>query len=159
MFLLGGMGCDTPYLEGSLGQLLDLTYTEARVQLSPEDVAVFFTKNRASDALADGGVAATNFDIQFQVSMALWDAGVEPGVKMDLTVQDASGTQRGQFTRQVLNDPRTSFPKAERAELFFDRVPVVGQPVSGNFHVTFENGVETASGRTVFGSFDVKGVK
>jgi hypothetical protein len=29
-------------------------------------------------------------------------------------------------------------------------------PVNGEFHVTFENGAQVASGRTVFGSFAAK---
>jgi hypothetical protein len=38
-------------------------------------------------------------------------------------------------------------------------VPVAGQSVSGDFHVTFENGVAPASGRTVFGSFTAEVVR
>ena len=37
-------------------------------------------------------------------------------------------------------------------------VPAQGKslPASGNFHITFANGVEFASGRTVYGTFEAK---
>lgn len=158
--VLCGCGCGTPYLEGSLGQLFALQYDEARLQLAPQDLAVLFVKRRGAGVGADGGVeTAANEDYPFKVTMALWDGGIAPNVAIDLTEESAAGVQRGVFSRSVLNDPRTTFPRATRAELTFDRIPEVGQSVKGNFHVTFEDGVEAASGRTVFGPFDVKEVQ
>jgi hypothetical protein len=80
---------------------------------------------------------------------------------------------RGSLSRNVLDDPRTMFPpfrpcaeyapdggvlKPSCAELTLNNVPAQGKKLlaSGNFHVTFANGVDFASGRTVFATFDAE---
>jgi hypothetical protein len=145
-------------LEGSLGQVLDLGYDEVRVQLAPEDVSVLFVRVRASDGTADAG-ASTSEDYPFKVAVDLLGAPPFGAVRVDLAEQDEAGVQRGVFSRNVLGDPRREFPAAVRSTLYFDRVPVEGGVVKGDFHVTFEDGIEAASGRTVFGSFDAKVVQ
>lgn len=181
-------GCGTPSLEGSLGQMYDLGYDETRVRLAPEDLAVSFVKRRAQALGADGG-ALPNEDYPFVVRVALsqWvvDGGVQSGVgtlgflvraktdgepstwadegipfgaEIDLTQGNGAGAQRGTYSRNI-SGTTVNFPRARRAEIFFDRMPQSGAPVKGRFHVTFENGIESASGRTVFDSFAVKEVQ
>jgi hypothetical protein len=141
---------------------MDLGYDEVRVQLAPQDVSVLFVRVRVSDATADAGVG-TSEDYPFKVAVKLLGAPFG-AVRVDLAevVQAGAGdagVQRGVFSRNVLGDPRREFPAAVRSTLYFDRVPVEDGVVKGDFHVTFEDGIEAASGRTVFGSFDAKVVQ
>jgi hypothetical protein len=150
---------------GSVGQVMDLGYDEVRIQSSMDDVALTFVRvQELDDTTADGGTAnmvGTIEDITFKLAMALRGQPQPVDVKVDLTEEDANMNQRGVFSRNVRNDPRTTFPRMIRGELYLNRAIVddAGIPadfVGGDFHVTFENGIEAASGRTVFGNFNAK---
>jgi len=64
----------------------------------------------------------------------------------------SDGMPRGVVSRNVLDDPRTKFPPIRVGEMHIVNVPEQGQGLvaGGDFHVTFENGVDFASGKTVF---------
>ena len=152
-------------LEGSVGQVMDLGYDEARIQASANDVALTFVRVLAlDDTTADGGTSSMvgNIeDITFKMALALRGQPQPVQVRVDLTEEDANMNQRAVFSRNVRNDPRTTFPRIVRGTLYLDRAIVddAGIPaeyVGGDFHVTFENGIEAASGRTVFGNFNAK---
>lgn len=152
-------------LEGSLTQVMDLGYDEVRLGQTGQDVSVLFVRIfELDDTTTDGGTAnqvGTIEDYPFKVTLALRGQDLPVGVNIDLTEEDNNMNQRGVFSRNVRNDPRKSFPRAIRAELFlerplFDDAGVSSEWVSGNFHVTFENGIEAASGRTVFGNFNAR---
>ncbi len=143
-------------LEGSLGQLMDLGYDEARLQLGPDDLSILFVRIHPLDTLGPNDGGSTNMmvgnseDYPFKVSVALLGQGPFGGSRVDLTMTDGNGNPVSTFSRDVLNDPNKAFPKASRATLFLNKVPVVDQTVTGDFNVTFAEGVEVASGRTVF---------
>jgi hypothetical protein len=150
------------YLEGSLGQLMDLGYDRVRVQLAPDDVSLLFVRVHQLTAFGDagsGGTAGTSEDYPFRVGLLRWGRPLDAGVEQDLSEDGGSGTQRATFSRDVLNDPRKQFPPCRIGGLRFDADLVPGTSVSGDFHVTFENGIETASGRTVFDSFTAEVVQ
>jgi hypothetical protein len=158
--LLGGCGVSDGKapparysLEGSLLQLMDLGYDEARLQLAPDDLSVLFVRIKPLDSIApDGGTgtAGNSEDYPFKIGVALKGQPLFGNVRVDLAELDMNGTQRATFSRDVINDPRKLFPKATRATLFLNKVPKVNETVSGDFNVTFEEGVQAASGRTVF---------
>ena len=60
------------------------------------------------------------------------------------------------WARDVLNDPRKTYPTIQIGTLIFNSRPEAGAKVTGDFNITFTNGIETASGRTVFGHFEAK---
>lgn len=155
-------------LEGSLGQVMDLGYDEVRVDSTAQDVSLTFVRvTQLDNVTADGGTAnmvGTIEDYPFKVALALRGQPQPVAVRVDLTEEDANMKQRGVFSRNVRQDPRMTFPRAARGTLYLDRALVddAGIPadfVSGDFHVTFENGIEAASGRTVFGNFNARVVQ
>jgi hypothetical protein len=161
--LAGGLallaGCpSTQYLQGSLGQLMDLSYDEVRVLLAPDDFSLQFVRIHQLTSYGDAGTVSvgTSEDYPFEVDVYRWGRPIAVGSEMDLAEFNDAGVQRAVFTRNVLNDPRKTFPPCVRGGLKFDSLPADGKTVSGEFHVTFEDGVETASGRAVFGSFTAK---
>lgn len=141
-------------LEGSLGQLMDLGYDEARLQLGPDDLSILFVRIHPLDTTgpSDGGstTVGNSEDYPFKVSVALLGQGPFGGSRVDLTMTDGNGNPISSFSRDVFNDPNKAFPKAMRSTIFLNKVPVVDQTVTGDFNVTFAEGVEVASGRTVF---------
>jgi hypothetical protein len=150
------------YLEGSLGQLMDLGYDRVRVQLAPDDVSLLFVRVHQLTTFGDagsGGTAGTSEDYPFRVGLQRWGRALDAGVEQDLAEDGGSGTQRASFSRDVLNDPRKLFPPCRLGGLRFGAALVPGTTVSGDFHVTFENGIETASGRTVFDTFTAEVVQ
>ena len=149
------------YLAGSVGQVMDLGYDEVRVQLAQEDLALLFVRVHQLTVVGDAGPgqAGTSEDYPFKVGLQLWGRSLDGGTDADLAETTDAGVQRATFNRDVLNDPRKTFPRCRIGGLHLGSTPVPGGTVSGDFHVTFENGIETASGRTVFGNFTAKVVQ
>ncbi len=149
-------------LEGSTTQLFDLGYDEARILQTDEDVALVFVRKRPLNAiLPDGGSAMNNNqgvseDYPLKVTYALWGDPLPVKKRVDLAEMNMAMQARAVISRDVLNDPRKTYPTVERGTLIFNQTPKPGGTVSGDFNITFTNGVETASGRTVFGSFSAK---
>lgn len=144
-------------IEGSLGQVMDTGYDEARVLLSAADVTLLFVRIRPLGAAAppaDGGsvepmmMAGVSEDYPLRVSYRLLDDPI--GGRVDLAALDMNGAKRGVAARNVANDPRNTLPPILRGTMYFDRPLDPNAVVGGDFHLTFENGIEAASGRTAF---------
>lgn len=141
-------------LEGSLGQVMDVGYDEARVGVAASDISITFVRIRplGSDVPADAGnqmqMVGTTEDYPLKVAYRL--LGDPIGGRVDLAALDMNGAQRGVASRLVSNDPRNVLPLILRGTMYFDRPLDPGATVGGDFHITFENGIEAASGRTVF---------
>jgi hypothetical protein len=154
-------------LQGSLSEEMDLGYDEAVLTYSGNQFAVNFNRKKGM-----------GFDTVMQVGVAL-DTGeqLKGGITWDLAQVLSNGMPRGTISRNVLDDPRTTFPPFRNttectemhltdgghigmscAEITIDNVPKEnsGLPAGGSVHITFANGVEFASGRTVFGDFQAK---
>ena len=69
---------------------------------------------------------------------------------------DDANRQRSIVTRNVLDDKRNVFPLLVRGKMsFFEKIKA-DSTVKGQFNITFENGIDFANGRTVFGPFTAK---
>lgn len=144
-------------LEGSLGQVMDLGYDEARILLAPEDLSLTFVRIRplGGGTTEDGGVpeteemTGTSEDYPLKLAYRLLGEELDGG-RLDLAALDPNGAPRGVLSRNVQNDPRNTFPRLTRGTIFFKRPLTPDTVVEGDFHITFENGVEAASGRTAF---------
>lgn len=155
-------GCGDPknpppkfHLEGSLTQVMDLGYDEARVLLAPEDVSLLFVRRKPRGAdPGDGGAQSTTEDYPLKVAYRL--LGEAAGGRVDLAAVDSGGAQRGTISRSVAGDPRTKLPSILRGTLSFDRALAPNAVVGGEFRVTFDNGIEVASGRTAFSTFSAR---
>jgi hypothetical protein len=149
-------------LEGSLGQLMNLGYDEARIRLTTDTMSVDFVRTRplGDSTLPDGGMvmAGASEDFVLQVGYLLLGDTAPNNQRIDLTFLDANGASRTTLARNVLNDPRRTFPPLRVGSLFLDRLPdpTAMNTVNGEFNLTFEDGIEVASGRTVFGRFSAK---
>ena len=151
-------------LEGSAGQLFDLGYDEARILLVTEDVALLFVRTRPLETrLPDGGLAMNDMtgvteDYPLKISYALWGDEIPVKKRVNLAEVDASDPKKPRVvaTRDMLNDPRKTYPTIQIGSLIFNSLPEAGAKVTGDFNITFSNGIETASGRTVFGHFEAK---
>lgn len=140
--LLACAGCGRQQLEGSLTEIMDLHYEQAAVASTPAQLVARFTRPQGSGE-----------DIVLQVTTSL--SGVAPGTsRFDLTEVTPDNTQRGVISRNVLNDPRTTFPAIARGSLNLSGTLSTGKRVSGSFSVTFVEGIQFANGRTVFASFE-----
>jgi hypothetical protein len=90
------------------------------------------------------------------LAVAANTAGLELAAKTPLDLAEAapSGQQRGELTRNVLNDPRTTRPGIQIGTLTLDSLPEkTGDTITGRFNVTFVECINFGCGRTVFGSF------
>jgi hypothetical protein len=139
-------------LEGSLGQVMDVGYDEARVLIAPEDITVQFVRIRRITTTVDGGdtMSGTTENYPVNVSYRLWGAEVPGKGTFDLAEVNAMDIQRGVLSRNVSDDPRSTFPKLTRGTLTLNGPLTPGSVVTAEFRATFENGIDAASGRTVF---------
>ena len=135
--------CGPTSLEGSLTELLTLHYQTAEVTRTGDTVAVrFYTPRGKGEDLV--------------LAVAANTAGLELAAKtpVDLSEAAPSGQQRGELTRNVLNDPRTTLPGIQIGTLTLDQLPEkTGDTITGKFNVTFVECINFGCGRTVFGSF------
>ncbi len=151
-------------LEGSLGQVMNVGYDETRILLAPEDVSLLFVRVRplgSGTEQSDAGNAepmmqGTSEDYPLQIAYRLLGEPMPIGMNVDLAALDGDGQPRGVFSRKVKDDPRTTLPSLVRGEVRFESALEPDAVVRGDFHLTFENGIEAASGRTVFSSFSAR---
>jgi hypothetical protein len=156
--LLAVVACGPKVVEGSLGEVLDLTYQDIKLSFSGPQVAVRWTRPRGAgqdEVIAvsekfDGLNVYTGTYVNLAEILEPTDGGM-----IDL---DAGTTlaQRGLVTRDVFNDPRKSFPSIGEGFMVLYDVPRDGGTVSGSFSVTFSRCVEFGCGRTLFGDFKAK---
>lgn len=145
------LACGPRSVQGSLSVLMDMTYKSVDVVLGQSDVTVRFVRPVDEENPAGGedlvlAVSARGLTLPFPA-----DAGT-PGIRFDLAEELGFG-QRGSLARNVLGDPRQTFPQIQRGHLAFTSLPAAGQPTSGDFAVTFVLGQELGNGRTLFDSF------
>ena len=140
-------------LEGSLSQVMDLGFDEARVGVASTDISITFVRIRplgGSEVSEDGGTEMVGTTEDYPLKVAYRLLGDPVGGRVDLASLDMNGAQRGVASRLVANDPRNVLPLILRGTMYFDRPLDPGATVGGDFHITFENGIDAASGRTVF---------
>ncbi|WP_257453056.1 hypothetical protein [Archangium lipolyticum] len=132
-------------LEGSVTPLLDLSYERAEAQASETEVSVSFLRPQGAGE-----------DTLLKVAAKLEGTTLEPRVAIDLAqrVGNTEGPQRGTVSRSVLDEPARQFPAIARGELVFDGYLDSGKKVTGELHITFTNGTDVYSGRTIFGRFE-----
>ena len=131
-------------LEGSLSVMMELRYDVAHVDVTADDLAIRFAKKQGEGE-----------DTVLKVTASISDLELVANGTIDLAEATPAGAQRGVISRDVLDDPRRVFPKLVRGRVILTRVPEPGgQNVNGDLSITFENGTEFASGRTVFGKFE-----
>ena len=139
-----GCGKGPPhFLEGSLSAVMALGYATVVAQPSTDALAVRFVLPRGE----------AGEDTVLEVAVDLHGTAFTPGVALDLAELSPAGQQRGSLSRNVLDDPRRTFPPLQRGTLLLDRALEPEARVSGELRATFENGVLAASGHTVFGTF------
>ncbi len=139
----GAAGCGPPFVEGSLGSLLDLHFDNVWIESSSAEVGVRFAKDRNEGE-----------DTILRVTAKLDGTELVPNILFDLAEEISDGSQRGTVSRNVVLDPDRTFPPIKRGTLLLRDVPgEAGSRVRGQFDVLFENGIEFASGHTVFATF------
>ncbi len=166
--LLGSaLACGPKKVEGSLDEILDLTYQDIKLRFAGDQIAVRWTRPRGNgeDAVLivseklDGLTVRTGDYVNlaeplpdFAIPDLLADAGaVDAGVLPDGGIVSQ---QRGVVTRDVFNDPRKTFPLLSDGYMVLYDVPGdAGTVVNGSFSVTFRRCVDFGCGRTLFGDF------
>jgi len=162
-----GLACGQQKIEGSLDEILDLTYQDIKLRFAGDQVAVRWTRPRGNgeDAVLivseklDGLVVRTGDSVNlaepvpdFAIAALLADAGaVDGGMLPDGGIVSQ---QRGVVSRDVFNDSRKTFPLLSDGFMILYDVPGdAGTLVRGSFSVTFQRCVDFGCGRTVFGDF------
>lgn len=155
------LACGPTKVEGSLQEILDLTYQDIKLGFAGDQIAVRWTrpKGAGQDTVLevseklDGLTVRTGDLVNLAEPLpdfALVDAGTDAGVLPDGGVPTQ---QRGVVTRDVFNDPRKSFPLISDGFMVLYDVPRDGGTVNGSFSVTFQRCIDFGCGRTVFGDF------
>lgn len=146
--LLAGCG-EGPHLEGSVAPLLDLHYERSEAVIDTDQVSVRFLTAQGSGE-----------NTILKVSALLSKIDVTPGTEINLAElmgTDEDDPQRGTVSRSVLDEPARDFPRILIGGITFQKAFNVETlpcaKVPGDFHVTFVNGTNVYSGRTVFGHF------
>lgn len=127
-------------LEGSLTEIIDLSFTEAEVQRGADAVVIAYTRPKGEGK-----------DTVFRLVVKVRD--IEPGA--ELTLVEGENGIPATASRAVADDPVRNFPPIRRGMVLFDSDPLVGGGTSGEFRATFGDGGDAGKGTTVFGTFTV----
>ncbi len=135
-------------LEGSLSVVMDLGWDECTLDpLSPGEISVRFIRNQNG---------AMNTPLKIVWAQAGQDLITPSTIDLAEMRPDDPNRQRSTLSRNVLDDSRTVFPLLIRGKMtFFDQIRP-DATVKGQLNLTFENGIDFANGRTVFGPFTAK---
>jgi hypothetical protein len=154
------LACGPTKVEGSLQEILDLTYQDIKLGFAGDQIAVRWTRPRGAgldtvlevSEKLDGLTVRTGDLVNLAEALPDFaqDAGPDGGVLPDGGI---ATQQRGVVTRDVFNDPRKTFPLISDGFMVLYDVPRDGGVVSGSFSVTFQRCIEFGCGRTVFGDF------
>ncbi len=140
--IIACVACGPKNVEGSLGEIVSLNYDQVQAAQTADQVAVTFVRTNGQEQ-----------DTVLQVAARLVGINSVANNPINLAETFPDGIQRGALSRNVLNDPRTTFPPLQRGQLLLNGGVVKGQSVSGSFNVTFALGTDAASGRTAFANF------
>jgi hypothetical protein len=130
-------------LEGSLGEIVDLTFTDTEVAVTGSEVILSYYR--------PNGAAR---DVVFKLVVNIAPKDVPPGRELDLAPRP-DGTANATCTRAVAGDPIHLYAAVRIGSLEMDQVPVVDGEASGSFRVTLGVGGDAGRGRTAFGNFQV----
>jgi len=159
------LACGPTAVQGSLQEILDLTYQDIKLGFAGDEIALRYTRPRGTgedtvlevSEKLDGLLVRTGDYVNLAEPLpafALADAGYpDGGLLPDGGLFDE---QRGLVTRDVFNDPRKTFPLISDGFMVLYDVPRDGGTVNGSFSVTFQRCVDFGCGRTVFGDFKAK---
>ena len=154
-------------LQGSMGELVSLGFNQVTVKLAQNQLVVSYLQSSDGGGLTmpfqlavnapDGGFQANS---TLLVSGLPQDGGVDGGetdAGLDgggTTSADGGEVVYAVANRSVPADPRM-FSPIDRGHIDIVQLPVVGQPVSGDFFVvfTYQTDGSLGSGRTVYGNF------
>ena len=149
-------------LEGSLSDVMDLGFDECFLDTtSPDEIAVRFVRKRGDN---DAG-ALEDTPLKIVWAQAGQELITPSTIDLAEPRPDDANRQRGIVSRNVLDDKRTVFPLMVRSDPAYPKGPgrmsfldqiKPDSSVRGVFNITFENGIDFANGRTVFGSFTAK---
>lgn len=149
VFMLGAValaGCgngNAHELEGSLSVIVGLKYDSAELVQSQDELSLRFIQKREAGE-----------DTPFKLTYNLSGTAVQNKVELDLAEERPQGGPRTSIARDVLDDPRSTFPAIERGGITFDTLPEPGGKVTGELWMTFTRCTQFACGRTVFGNFE-----
>lgn len=153
-------GCTKPTVEGSLSEIMDLSYEKVELIASRDRStgALNAVSVRFARLLGDAGLSE---DVALEVGANLAPTQQMPEfkarTKVDLT-EVVGEKQRGLVYRSTLDDPNHVFPPLKYGYLTLNTLPqtpaVPGQKISGSFSVTFELGTTSDNGRTAFKTFE-----
>lgn len=134
-------------LEGSLSVVMDLGWDECFLDQTADEIAVRFVRKRGETA-----------DTPLKIVWALAGQTLNTPSTISLSEPrpDDANRQRAVVSRNVLDDKRTTFPLMVVGKLSFLEEIRSDSTVKGQFNITFENGIEFANGRTIYGPFNAK---
>ncbi len=166
-----GSSTDAKYsLQGSLQQEMDLGFDKATLVYSGDSPTGPQFSISFDRTIGNTMGVNTILEVAVTLDPTRMEA-LKAGIDFDLSQKLSNGQVRGTVSRNVLDDPRTTFPpfrqcgsyaadggviQASCAQLELYNVPKEGENLqaAGTLHLTFADGIDFASGRTVFGNFN-----
>ena len=142
--------CSPPNtLQGSLSELVDLTFEKVEVQVSPNLLLIQFQHSPKGGGL----------EIPFQMELTPPPGkALANGVVLDLSKIDGNGNPETRCSREATNDPRHTLPPVKIGSLTLATDFAPGDTAAGEFHILFGTGGDVGEGRTLNGTFSVQAV-
>ncbi|MBI5543446.1 MAG: hypothetical protein HY901_06125 [Deltaproteobacteria bacterium] len=135
--------CSGPSLDGSLSEAFDLSFSSMLIRRSEKALQLSYLKSEGREVVV-------------AVTVATEGLGLKPGARVELGGEYAPGHPRTVVSRAVDGEPVRTLPPVLKGTLTVDQLPTSGSTVTGDFSVSFGEGGDVGSGRTLFGNFSAK---
>jgi hypothetical protein len=145
---LAACGPEVTGADGSLTEILDLSFDRADLEVSADSVALRLIKYRGAQE-----------DTALKIGVLMQGAKLIPGVGLNLAEAMQPQGQRGVVSRNVYEDDHHEFPALHRGRIVLEDDPAKALTLRGEFSVTFEQGYQFGAGRTVHALFQAGVVK
>ncbi len=132
-------GCASAALDGSISEALDLSFSSTQILKNDKALQIDYLRSDGREVV---------------MRITVVTEGVDLSKTVELGGEYAPGHPRASVSRAVDGEVVMVLPPIAKGTLDLDHAPQIGQDLSGSFGLSFGQGGDVGSGRSLSGKFD-----
>lgn len=138
LLLLGLGACTDPALDGSISEAFDLSFSSMRIVQSENALQIDYLRSEGHEVV---------------IRLVVVTEGLDFSKEVQLGGEYRPGHARATVSRAVDGEPVRVLPPVSKGSLKLDHAPEIGKDLGGTFNLSFGQGGDVGSGRTLSGRF------
>lgn len=136
--LLGLAACNDPALDGSISEAFDLSFSSMRIVQSENALQIDYLRSEGHELV---------------IRLVVVTEGLDLTQEVELGGEYKAGHARATVSRAVDGEPVRVLPPVAKGVFELDGAPQIGKQLGGSFNLSFGQGGDVGSGRTLSGRF------